>query len=669
MTIRRFLFRSSGVVAAIVAVAWFWLLHTESGMHWLWNQARGAIAGELDARSVSGDLSSGVALRYVTLHTSKLTVTVDRIDVTIDFDILPLSLEIETLKLATMLVHLSDDNSSASDLVDRRQVLESLSLPVRLFVSDAKIDDLSIEGLVENRNIYLETLTLRAEMKDQLHVDRLRISAAEGSADVRASLDLRRPFSSSIAGQIELQPLLTGYDKTIEANLSASGDLTAMTIVIDTAGLDTHLEGSIGNLLTGPAWDLSLDVPAYEQVLSDSQSLRAQGIAVTSAGTINQYSLHASASLELSGFEPAVVSATGTGSLHAIKVSSLAIENELFSASVTGEAHWTPSAKLVADVRLNRLNPRMFMADWPAAESIFGRVSLQLDDHRVLLQDATLRIAERDTLLNFSASVDLETTRVESQLEWRNVRWRADETAPPIISERGSAVIAGTLDDWKLRSDIGIRVTERVDGNFVLSGTGNRESMALQIEKGDVFGGSARGELEYSWLNEQSIEADLQLGNVSFGAVFPEWPGTVTGGIAIDGQLQPLRLDVSLREIAGSLRGASLKAKGEVTFGNGELLVDDLNIAHGASRVHLDGSLFTPDGLSFDFILADLGHYLDDFRGPFNAVGKVSLAGSAPALRIDASSDAIGYRDYRLSGMRIQQPQNEAYLITADELS
>ena len=47
-------------LAILVACGWFWLLHTQSGAHWVWSQVESVTGHALGASEISGDLGSGL---------------------------------------------------------------------------------------------------------------------------------------------------------------------------------------------------------------------------------------------------------------------------------------------------------------------------------------------------------------------------------------------------------------------------------------------------------------------------------------------------------------------------------------------------------------------------------------------------------------------------------
>ncbi len=182
-----------------------------------------------------------------------------------------------------------------------------------------------------------------------------------------------------------------------------------------------------------------------------------------------------------------------------------------------------------------------------------------------------------------------------------------------------------------------------------------------------------RGQVEYSWIDSQRIAGTLRLDQVSIGVLLPDWPGTVSGGVVVGGQLLPLELQIDLNKIHGTLRGKPLSADGTLNFADSEIFADALSVRHGKSIISLDGSPLLPAGMTYELQIDNLGDYLDDYYGSFNARGSLMFADAESVLHIDASSEELGFLDYRLQGLRIVDHQSEGNIfdigISADELT
>ena len=62
MSPRRLLLLSPLVLVLLASVAWYWLLHTQSGARYVWGVSVAATGNALSATSVAGDVNSGVTV-------------------------------------------------------------------------------------------------------------------------------------------------------------------------------------------------------------------------------------------------------------------------------------------------------------------------------------------------------------------------------------------------------------------------------------------------------------------------------------------------------------------------------------------------------------------------------------------------------------------------------
>ena len=124
-------------------------------------------------------------------------------------------------------------------------------------------------------------------------------------------------------------------------------------------------------------------------------------------------------------------------------------------------------------------------------------------------------------------------------------------------------------------------------------------------------------------------------------------------------------MQIELDALNGSLRGGALLANGALMIGAGEMVANELHIDHEQSSLMLDGSLYDAKGLAYEAHVHNLSDYLNDTYGSFEASGQVSLAVDQQYLRIDASSEEVGFSDYRLRGVQINDQGDATQLLDA----
>ena len=143
MTLRIRLLSIVAIVILCVGAAWYWLLHTHSGAVWVLGQAESMTEGAFALRSIDGDLSGGLALQGVSYGADSLDVTAERATVTIDVDLLPLSVEVVTARIESIRVAISDTPDSPDSQetsTDILEIMSNLQLPFRVRISGLVVD-------------------------------------------------------------------------------------------------------------------------------------------------------------------------------------------------------------------------------------------------------------------------------------------------------------------------------------------------------------------------------------------------------------------------------------------------------------------------------------------------------------------------------------------------
>lgn len=674
MRLWRFLFPVTVLSLFGILTAWFWLLHTDSGAQWLWSKARNSVPGHLAAQSITGDLGRGVSITGVVLELDGFSASAESIDVAIDLDILPLSLEVRVLRINSVQVSLSPaDVGDGTESMALADVLEGLALPFEVLITDLQINNATVDGLLEDRSIEISKIEIAGNWQDELQFDKFHVTASEGSADAVGSLELWPPFNIEVSNQLQLSTTATGLNEVLDARVSATGDLGSVSLVVDTRGIDGQLHGTVSDLLGLVSWNLSISIPNYQMETDDGQHFLIESLELASDGNINEYHWNMTLQVHPAGYERLSISMAGTTTAKSVDFSSFDIDGANIALSATANAKLTEPWRIVTNVQLARFTPTEFLAEWPSSEQVAGHLKFLFTENQLLLESGVLHLIGRDTEVRIDANIDLASNHVESKLAWRRVQWPLGLTQPHFASESGSVLVSGTLDDWRIAGQSSLTTVEFGTGQFVVEGSGNRENLSLKIEEGSVLGGNLQGQVEYSWTGNQQLEAALELKDISVGSLLTEWPGSISGHVAASGQLRPLRLAITLDNFRGDLRGDPLDASGRIDIAPDELLATAISVRHGQSSVSLDGSLYGTNGLMFDLQIDNLGHYLDDSYGVFNASGRLSLAADNAYLHINASSDEIGYQGYRIRGLQVTDQPSAASLIdtaiSVDELT
>ena len=286
-------------------------------------------------------------------------------------------------------------------------------------------------------------------------------------------------------------------------------------------------------------------------------------------------------------------------------------------------------------------------------------------DTRALAARADVEFSGTGMSVGAVADYDIQSGAVSADLDWRKAHWPVGHPEPQVTSRSGKVAVGGSIDNWTVAGTLELDVPQLPPGTFTIDGDGNRDEARVDIVEGDILGGTISGNARYSWRETRPFNAALALDTIETGTAFPEWPATLSGGLDITGQQQPLRLAATLHEVNGHFRDRPLFVDGRIEIDDGAIAVENLELRHGDARARLDGRPYAVSGLAYDISIDELGYYLDGAAGGFSAAGVVSLVPGAQFLRIDASSDGFGYRDLQIAGLKIEDRSDERSVMNA----
>jgi hypothetical protein len=266
---------------------------------------------------------------------------------------------------------------------------------------------------------------------------------------------------------------------------------------------------------------------------------------------------------------------------------------------------------------------------------------------------ADVGFAHSDMRIAIEAGVDLSAATLSSQLDWQDAHWPIGDPEPRVSSRTGNVAVSGTLDDWAVAGTIELDVPELPPGTLTIDGGGDLDGASVRILDGDVLGGRIAGNAEYSWRESRPYAAELKLREIRTAEVLPDWPAVLSGKVDIGGQQEPFRLSVRLADVAGSYGDRTLRADGGIEVDDTRVTTNNLSVRHGETSVRVDGDPYSAAGMRYELHVDNFEYYLEDSFGSVTASGVLSLNPGAQFLRIDASSDEFGWRDFRIENLVI----------------
>ncbi len=642
-----------GIVLLALGVA-LWLLHTQPGSARVWTTLASVIPGELQAGSVEGSIAGGWHLRHVTYRNESLEVTIADARLTLDFDLFAPSLDVVGLEAQTVVVHQVGQTESRPS--DGEFSLESLVLPVAVNLQSLQVRDLQVRGREGERLFDAGSIALAGRWHESIVLTRADIESS--LADVRGAAELGLQVPHAADASLEVRyPLAIGEEVVpLAVAVDAEGSLERLRIDLVSRDPDIHIAGELFEVLRQPGWDLRVQSGYFQWPLQGAApAVRLEAVILESRGRPEDYSLAGSGRITAVADQPLGFSLEAGGDREGLSVSGLSLDGEMLRAESDGALRWANGFAVMVNADIAHFDPAALTDAWPAGTPVSGTARAAFSPGKLELPAVALRVAGTDQAVDADGIVDLAAGVVDLDLDWRNLRWPVADTWR-FRSDFGQVTVTGKPESWALDGRIAFATPELPQGAFQLAGTGNRDETTVQLLDSEVLGGNVKGRVEYNWGDGGRWAAALEAADIDTGALALQWPGRVSAAFTTRGQVEPLRAAVDITQLAGTLRERPVSGSGGIRYADGDLSVEQLEIASGNSWLRADGSLRADAGLDFSLDIASLGALLPGSAGSLQARGNIGLKEDFPVLRLDLDGRELAWRDYRLGSIAVAKP-------------
>jgi len=417
MTLRRILLSLLVVPLLLVAASWYWLLHTQSGANWVWSVATSALDLALDAKSLSGDLSSGLTVRDLTFSNDSVDVLVSEATAAVDIDLFARSITVEPAGAVGVSIVLNQDKNS-EQTTPLHDLLESLQLPVELVFPELLVNDLSVTGLIDADPLQLVSVALAGRWQDEIQVSNFEIRSPLADASGSTQMILAAPHGIEADFSMTAHPELTGQSVPVDATVNLKSDFQSANVDADASIAASGIRATLRSAIDLQDGELSgeLGWEGFRWPLDGSTAeFESRSGTVTLAGSLDDWSVDGTLMLLLPQIPESrfTVSARGNRDSVAAKI----IDGDVLGGTLSGSAEysWRSEQRFAANVVASEIQTSALLPEWPATLSgafeVSGqqlplRISADLDNVRGEIFDKTLsadgRLDYSDANLSFT---------------------------------------------------------------------------------------------------------------------------------------------------------------------------------------------------------------------------------------------------------------------------
>ncbi len=584
--------------AAVLAIVW--LLYTESGLNFIWNQAESHLPQELSIEALSGRATGPIEIHGLQWRDEDIDLALERAEIDWRPGLLLFgSLHADRVEAQGLRVTLMEDDAPAEPEAEFA-LPESIGLPLRLRLRELLLQDAELRMPELDAPLHIERLATAGTFAgERLQLEPLDIDGPDLRFAGKVDLRMRERWPVELAGDWALDhgdfPALSGRTKV-------HGDLDEL-----------HFEQSLSR---------PFELMAEGQVNDPLESWRVD------------------ARFEFAHLDPAVF------------------------VDDPPPGRFDGHLRLSGDAERMRSRGRLNAADTDYGNlALQMDVLAPLDLDWIEARQLHLIHRDRPLNLDFAGRIDQplgELPSFDGALGWTGLAWPLDDE-PSYRSEVGSARIEGNVEDF--RAEVSARVAgtyedQALSGQLEADARGSTEYLeafdfSLILDQGPelALAGSA------DWRPEAAFaQGSFEFSGVDPGLVLPEWPGNLNG--AGEGRVHwpesGLEVDLDLDRFDGRMLGEDFEARGALQYRPEDLRLSGVEVRSGPDRLLANGRLRDPDtgersDLDFELEIADLSRFpVEDLGGRLAAVGELSGTVERPdiALRLDAGQ--LRYGDDRI---------------------
>lgn len=623
-----------------------WLAGTTSGLRFLADRALPHLPLELDAAELEGRLIGPLRVGAASIETPGLVGQVDGLAL----DWRPLALlrgRVHVLELGidTPQLYISTDPAAEPAPPDADPA-ELPSLPIGIRVDRFQLNDgaLWVDG--EPVLTGLQVVVAGQASGQRLRLEQVDIRSDQGEIAGRAhaSMAKRERWDIDLAWQIVVE------EHSLAGRTRASGRLDRLNIVQELTGLaDARAEGTIQGLPAAPRWDLELALaPLGSGPWDDVMAGFAAELQL--AGELSDS--HLAGWLALPAALPQRVDVDLRGGwregLATLDTGSL-VSAGLGRIEASGRVGFDP--ELAGTFRLEASDFR-----WPPGEAQpeIEVPALAIDGEGAGERwsagiEGTLR---REGLPDTGLSADL-------QLDGQRVTVRAlqldamDESLRAAI--RGMVDFSGEQLAYEFEAEARAELADYPALHAELHARGDEAGIDVERLQATLLGGEIEGQGRIAWDGTEGADFTLGFAALDPGQVAPEWPGRLSGRLAVRGLPDaPGGLVLELEGLEGELRTLPVSGRASVNHVGDAWTVRELEIGLGENRLEVSGQ-WSPDGVLLDARLAAPALETVDpgLSGRISARLRAEGPIDAPRIRLEAEGGRLRWQDTRVRALEL----------------
>ncbi|MCF6226542.1 MAG: hypothetical protein L3J22_09625, partial [Xanthomonadales bacterium] len=672
----KYLLIAAGVFLLLVMAGYFWLTRSDAGTRWLLGFAESKEKPLIALQNIKGNINSGIRIGKLRYRDDGTDLTINNLNVQIDYRLFPFTLLINQLKIEKLQVQIDESDSEEEAITD-------LSLPLEIELKSLQITQLLYSDSetnlsAENTRAALkigQALNIR-ELKTRLTYIPAAAAADQDSAqaltaelDLSGTAELKAPWKHQLELQIvaKIDPANPdAYLQLIGENiitLKSSGDTRQLQVQLESRGdINLSLNAKLNDLLDKLRWQAQLESEQLALPLADKNSIEFQQLDIHGSGGLQNWQLDGGAALTFS--------AAGADNIHGnwslsanrdmqdIGIAHLGLNGDIGEFDFRGSIN-PDELSVNGELKWRQLKAGAVIPDWPKQVSSSGNAVVDYQDNTISITNLLAVIDDSPTRIE--GDIRLLTDTIDARLNWENLSWPLATATSGYRSSAGNLTVTGDLDNYQLAGQFDLSGTNIPAGLYQLEGTGNQNGLHLQRLNSQILEGELTLSGELQWQPQLLAKLKVSANKINPGSHWQDYGGDL--GLDMNLQWQAgeettkEQLNLQILQVSGTLRGKPLQASGNIDLHEGNNLELDINASSGEALLDLQGTIALDDPLAgdvdFKVIIPDLGQFINGGAGGINTSGQLQPSAQGQSLLLDLLAENINTAEASLEKLSL----------------
>ncbi len=598
-----------------------WLSATQSGLAWLYQQAKTHLPAELTVKKIEGRLIGPLSIKGLAYTHNKRSVKAEQIN--LDWSpaaLLSTKVHIYRLNVDSLEIQLppSDNTEPGTQLRDAGKTisLPDIHLPWRLTLDEVLVQGITLKQGDNGFKLRQAKLRVTA-LLGKVRIEELTIANDDFNMHIEGTLrptkyyrhDLDIQWQARLPSQamIQGQGQIAGNLKTTQVTQALKGALTL------------SLKVKLQNLLDKLSWQGHADISAF-----NTRQLNVQW-------------------------------PTLTGSLQLESKGDL--EAATFSGTMKGD------------------NPQLGPFDAKFDLQRLSNNTLKIDRLSIHAPRGDTHLQTQGQWLPGANGGDIQLS-----LDWQNLRWPMQEPTW-FDSAYGNGSIEGNFNHYKIQLTTDKPWPQLPPSSWSIQAEGNGDGLKIESLHVSALDGTATATGQINWAPTLSWEAEINTANLNPANFWPQWPGQLNGTITSSGRTNKGRLiaDTDIKNLGGQLRGYPVSLNSRFTWRStsnedtilessrlknsdlksSDLKNSDFDIAHlnfssGNAKIKAQGKISKSSNLNWHISANDIGALYPQSGGQLDAKGSLTGSREKPFIKATLKGSNLTLPDYQIGAIEGQ---------------